>query len=112
MQHLHNLKVSVLYLSANQRIPELIEAIFKNTVRNMRKIFVFLLLNTGGLAIGLTGFMFITLYVIHQLSYYKVHRNYENNYRVIVPGLKTGGETDMTVTGNYPDAPTVLLMSC
>ncbi|HOX73937.1 MAG TPA: hypothetical protein PKX27_12965 [Bacteroidales bacterium] len=36
----------------------------------------------AGLAIGLTSFLLITLYVIHELSYDRFHKNYENIYRM------------------------------
>ena len=41
----------------------MIKNFFINAFRNMRKQRGYLLLNVGGLAIGLTSFLFITLYV-------------------------------------------------
>lgn len=55
-------------------------------------------LNVGGLAIGLTSFLFITLYVIHELSYDKFHKNYENIYSIKVVGRLAGGVLDQAVT--------------
>jgi putative ABC transport system permease protein len=65
---------------------------FINVNRNMRKQRGYVLLNVGGLAIGLTSFMFITLYVIHELSYDRFHKNYENIYSIKVAGRMAGGE--------------------
>ena len=71
---------------------------FINTIRNMRKQRGYVLLNVGGLAIGLTSFMFITLYVIHELSFDRFHQNYENIYSVKVVGRMAGGVLDQAVT--------------
>jgi putative ABC transport system permease protein len=69
-----------------------------NAFRNMRKQRGYIILNVGGLAIGLTSFLFITLYVMHELSYDRFHRNYENIYRVKVVGQLSGGVLDQAVT--------------
>jgi putative ABC transport system permease protein len=71
---------------------------FTNTIRTMRKQSGYIFLNIGGLAIGLTSFMFIALYVIHELSYDRFHRNYENIYSLKVVGRMAGGELDQAVT--------------
>jgi putative ABC transport system permease protein len=42
--------------------------------------------------------MFITLYVIHELSYDRFHKNYENIYSLKVVGRMAGGELDQAVT--------------
>jgi putative ABC transport system permease protein len=55
-------------------------------------------LNIAGLAIGLTSFLFITLYVINELSYDRFHKNYENIYRVKVIGRMSGGVIDQAIT--------------
>ena len=64
----------------------------------MRKQSGYVLLNICGLAIGLTSFMFITLYVIHELSYDRFHKNYENTYSLKVVGRMAGGVLDQAVT--------------
>lgn len=71
---------------------------FVNTLRSMRKQRGHVLINVGGLAIGLTSFIFITLYVINELSYDRFHENYENIYRLKVVGRMAGGELDQAVT--------------
>jgi putative ABC transport system permease protein len=71
---------------------------FINAVRNMRKQRGYIFLNVGGLAIGIASFLFITLYVIHELSYDRFHKNYENIYRVKVVGQFSGGVLDQAVT--------------
>jgi len=71
---------------------------FINAFRSMRKQRGYLLINVGGLAIGLTSFLFITLYVVHELSYDRFHENYENIYRLKVVGRLAGGELDQAVT--------------
>jgi putative ABC transport system permease protein len=76
----------------------MIKNFFVNAIRNMRKQRGYILLNVGGLAIGLTSFLFITLYVIHELSYDRFHKNYENIYRLKVVGRMSGGILDQAVT--------------
>jgi putative ABC transport system permease protein len=69
-----------------------------NAMRNMSRQRGYILLNVGGLAIGLTSFLFISLYVIHELSYDRFHKNHENIYRVKIVGRMSGGELDQAVT--------------
>jgi len=71
---------------------------FINALRNMRKQRGYVLLNVGGLAIGLTSFLFISLYVINELSYDRFHKNYENIYGLKVVGRMAGGVLDQAVT--------------
>lgn len=71
---------------------------FLNVIRNMRKQRGYILLNVGGLAIGLTSFLFISLYVIHELSYDRFHKNYENIYSIKIVGRMSGGVLDQAVT--------------
>ncbi|HUX97841.1 MAG TPA: ABC transporter permease [Bacteroidales bacterium] len=56
------------------------------------------LLNVGGLTIGLASFLFISLYVINELSYDKFHDNYENIYRVKIIGRMSGSTLDQAIT--------------
>ncbi len=71
---------------------------FVNAIRNIRKRSGYILLNIGGLAIGLTSFIFISLYVINELSYDRFHTNYENIYRIKIVGRMAGGELDQAIT--------------
>ena len=64
----------------------------------MRKQGGSFILNVTGLAIGFTSFLFITLYVINELSYDRFHENYENIYRLKVVGRMSGGEIDQAIT--------------
>ena len=63
-----------------------------NAIRNIRRQRGYVLLNVAGLVIGITSFIFITLYVIHELSSDRFHKNYENIYRLKVVGRMAGGE--------------------
>ncbi len=76
----------------------MIKNFFINAFRNMRKQRGYIILNVGGLAIGLTSFLFITLYVKNELSFDRFHKNYENIYRVKVVGQLSGGVLDQAVT--------------
>jgi putative ABC transport system permease protein len=64
----------------------------------MKKQRGYVIMNVSGLAIGLTSFLFITLYVINELTYDRFHQNYENIYRLKVVGMMAGGEIDQAVT--------------
>ncbi len=71
---------------------------FINAIRNMQKHSGYLILNITGLTIGLTSFLLITIYVLHELSYDRFHKNYENIYRIKVKGLMAGSTLDQAIT--------------
>lgn len=79
-------------------VPVMLKNFFINALRNMRKQRGYVVMNVSGLAIGLTSFLFITLYVIHELSYDRFHENYENIYRLKVVGVTAAGEIDQAAT--------------
>jgi len=60
---------------------------FKNyllvTVRNLKKNSTYSLLNIVGLAVGMTAFILIALYVQYELSFDKYHANADRIYRVV-----------------------------
>lgn len=56
------------------------------------------MLNMAGLVVGITSFLFISLYVVHELSYDRFHSNYENIYRLKVVGRMAGSELNQAVT--------------
>ncbi|MGN6543248.1 MAG: ABC transporter permease, partial [Ginsengibacter sp.] len=62
---------------------------FKTALRNLKKNKAFSFINIFGLAIGLTGFMLIAVFVLNELSYDKYPVRAKNMYRVI-----------LSVTGN------------
>jgi len=76
----------------------MLKSFFINAVRNMRKHSGYLILNITGLTIGLTSFLLITLYVMHELSYDRFNKNYENIYRIKVTGMMAGSTLDQAVT--------------
>jgi putative ABC transport system permease protein len=71
---------------------------FINIIRNIRKQSGYVLLNLAGLTIGVTSFLFISLYVIHELSYDRFHNNYENIYRLKIVGHMAGSDLDQAIT--------------
>ncbi len=76
----------------------MIKNFLKNSIRNMKKQSGYMALNMAGLSIGLTCFLLISLYVIHELSYDRFHSNYENIYRLKVVGRMAGGELNQGIT--------------
>src|SRR5664279_2929954 len=85
----------------------MLRSFFINAIRNMRKHSGSLVLNITGLTIGLTSFLLITIYVLHELSYDRFHKNYENIYRVKVKGVMAGSTLDQAITA-APMAQTLL----
>lgn len=71
---------------------------FINAIRNMQKHSGYLILNIAGLTIGLTSFLLISIYVLHELSFDRFHKNYENIYRIKVKGIMAGSTLDQCVT--------------
>jgi putative ABC transport system permease protein len=74
------------------------KSFFINALRNMRKHSGYLILNLTGLTIGLTSFLLISIFVLHELSYDRFHKNYENIYRIKVKGLMVGSTLDQAIT--------------
>ncbi len=74
----------------------MIKNYFKIALRNLRKNKAFSFINIFGLAIGLTCFMFIAVFVYNELSYDKYPAEAKNIYRVL---LSTTGNGDVAV---YP----------
>ena len=67
---------------------------FRNLIRQKG----YFILNTFGLAIGLACFIFIFLYVLHELNYDRFHSKYERIYRVVIEGKMSGQELYQAVT--------------
>ena len=66
----------------------------------MRKHSGYLILNMTGLTIGMTSFLLITLYVLHELSYDRFNKNYENIYRIKITGLLAGSTLNQAVSAH------------
>jgi putative ABC transport system permease protein len=64
----------------------------------MRKNRGNLILNITGLTIGLTSFFLISLYVYHELSYDRFHKNYTNIYRIKIVAQLEGSSMDQALT--------------
>jgi putative ABC transport system permease protein len=76
----------------------MIKSFFVNLGRSLKKRGGYIVLNLAGLSIGLTSFLFISLYVFNELSYDRFHKNYENIYSLKVVGRLGGGVLDQAVT--------------
>lgn len=55
----------------------------KTALRNMARNKLYSILNVSGLSIGLACFILIGLYIIHEQSYDRFHKNARNIYRVV-----------------------------
>jgi putative ABC transport system permease protein len=98
VQQESNIVVFLLVFQSKHKFLTMLKNFFLNTVRNMKKQRGYVLLNLGGLIIGITSFLFISLYVIHELSYDRFHTDYENIYRLKVIGRMAGSELNQAVT--------------
>src|SRR6185312_10485168 len=75
----------------------MIKNFFKIALRNLRKNKAFSFINIFGLAIGLTCFMFIAVFVYNELNYDRYPAEAKNMYRI---NLSVTGNGDVAV---YPD---------
>lgn len=57
--------------------------LLKISIRTILKDRTYSLLNITGLTIGITCSMFLLMYILHELSYDRYHKNAQNIYRVI-----------------------------
>ena len=55
---------------------------YLTAIRNLLKHKSYFLINISGLAIGIASFIFISLYILNEMSYDKFHSESENTYRV------------------------------
>ncbi len=80
---------------------------FKSAFRSMKRDKVFTFLNLAGLAVGMSCFIIIGLWVQHELSFDRFHDRSDRIYRIgSAVTLKTGNERDMVYT-SAPMAPTL-----
>lgn len=79
---------------------------FKITYRNFIRQKVYSLLNVSGLAIGLTCFMLIFLYIQDELSYDKMHGNSDRIYRVL-EHFESEGVGEHSASQPFPVGPTL-----
>ncbi len=78
----------------------MIKNFFLTAIRNLYKQKAYFFINVFGLAIGLASFIFISIYVLHELSYDKFHSNHENIYRVFIKGEMSGQSLDGSTTAS------------
>ncbi len=50
--------------------------------RNLRRDFLYNIINIGGLIIGISASLLLLMYIIDELSYDRFHENHENIYRI------------------------------
>jgi len=77
-------------------------------LRNIRKNFLYSLINIGGLALGLASFIFIILYINDELSYDKFHGKSDRIYRVN-RHYTTNDINEDAATCSFPFAPALKL---
>jgi len=78
----------------------------KTTLRNMARNKLYSILNISGLSIGLVCFILIGLYIIHEKSYDRFHKNARNIYRVVKKSNLENG-----VVRNSATVPSLLALS-
>ena len=77
---------------------------FKTALRNLFRNKTYAVINIGGIAIGLTAFWLITLYIADDLSYDRFHKNADRIVRVAHHSKWDGGELHLAAT-SAPFAP-------
>ena len=90
----------------------MIKNYFVTALRNVVKNWSYSLLNIIGLSTGLAATIYISLFIIHELTYDQMHEKGENIYRTAVLGQMMNNTFDMAVTASpmaqamledYPD---------
>ena len=76
-------------------------------LRNMLKDKYYTIINLSGLVIGITGTLFVVLYVWNELSYDKFHHDYKNIYEVALTG-KIG---EQEINASSTSAPLAIAMA-
>ena len=61
----------------------MVKNLLKIAIRNILKEKTYSLVNILGLTIGISGSVFLGLYIIDELSYDKYHQNASNIYRIV-----------------------------
>src|SRR5688572_6036600 len=72
-------------------------------VRNLIKNKVYTLINISGLAIGLSCFILIALYIKNETSYDRFYPNADNTYRILTH-VDVNGTSNHFPTAHYPAA--------
>src|SRR5579872_3799902 len=80
---------------------------FKIAFRNLQKHKVFSIVNISGLAVGLSVFWLMALYISNELSYDRFYENADRIYRVVQSGTTTTGSFKMAIT-SVPLAPALV----
>lgn len=70
----------------------------KVAIRNLFKDSFYSSINIFGLSIGITTCLLILLYINHELSYDKFHKDFDRIYRVAAKAKMAGSETTMAVS--------------
>ncbi len=76
-------------------------------IRNLLKHRRYFAINILGLSIGMASFIFISLYVLNELSYDRFHSNHENIYTISTPAI-IRGEANHDARSSTPLANTLL----
>ena len=76
----------------------IVDSYLKTGFRNLLKYKFYSFINILGLAIGISGFILIILYVSNELSYDKFNKDYERIYRIGVNGKVRGESLNMAVS--------------
>lgn len=80
---------------------------YLTALRSLRKHKAYFLINLSGLAIGITSFIFITLYIVNELSYDRFHEGYGQIFRV-ENHATIQGEVNLDATTSGPIAKVLL----
>ncbi|MCF8303767.1 MAG: ABC transporter permease [Bacteroidales bacterium] len=76
----------------------------KIAFRNLNRDRGYTLINVAGLAVGLTVFMLIMMFVVHELSYDRFHEKHEQIYRLAHRGQFAGQTFEVAVSsGTLPE---------
>lgn len=80
---------------------------YVTALRSLRRHKAYFLINLGGLSIGIASFLFISLYIVNELSYDRFHNEHEYLYRV-GNHATIRGEPNISATTSSPMAQMLL----
>ncbi len=75
--------------------------LFKHSFRALSRQKAYIVINAGGLAIGIACSLIIGLFIVHQLSYDQYHEDKDRIYQLVLNGIMGGEE----FTGAYTASP-------
>ncbi len=93
--------IFILKLVSLFRGVEMLKNYIKVSCRNLVKYKVFSMINISGLAVGMTGCILAFIFVRHELSYDRFHKNLNQIYRITRDWVRNSGDVWRTTSSGH-----------